>query len=519
MDNQFPLPGPTASVPEPMTMPPSPSPTPSPLTTTTTTTTAFPTPSVLSSPEEVPPPPPGYQPPLAATPPVIKSSMNKILLPLGVGLIVIGLIAYILFRIFSGTKAPGTQSVSPTKAVTLTYYGLWEPSSVMQPVISAFETKNPGIKIDYQLQSSQDYQDRLKTTLDSSNSPDVVRLHTTWLPLFAAYLLPAPPNTLSATELGTNFYPIVSKLLVASNQVYGAPMTAESLGLFVNTAMLQQKQLQPPKTWEDLLTVAKAVREVDPITGKIIRAGVALGNTSNVDSWPDIVSLMLLQSGVSLTDIQGPEVAITLTYYTDFVTKHKVWDETMPPSTVAFANEKVAMMIAPSWKARDIKAINPSLSWQVVPVPQLPDIEPVNWASIWFEGVAKNSKHPLESWKFVSFLASAEAQQILFDAATADRGFPQPPANKAVAETASKNPILAPFLAGLPTAKSSYTASMTQDSPTALNSRLIKYLEDAINGIIARQETPKVVEALGKGFTQVLSQYGLVAVPTPSPTP
>ncbi len=482
-----------------------------------------PTPSIetppLSGPEEAAPPPPGYQPPASVTPPGAKSPILKILLPIVIGLLVFGLVGYLVFKLFFSNKETPTQSATAAQPVTLVYYGLWEPSTVMKPVIDAFEAKNPKIKIDYQLQSSQDYQDRLKTALEGSDSPDIVRLHTTWLPLFAANLLPAPPNTLSATELSTNFYPIVSKLLVASNQVYGAPMAAESLGLYVNTAMLQQKQLQPPKTWEDLLTVAKAVKEADPLTNKITRAGVALGNTSNVEYWPDIVSMMLLQSGVSLTDIQGPEVAVTLTYYTDFVTKHTVWDETMPPSTVAFANEKVAMIIAPSWVAKDIKAINPSLSWQVVPVPQLPDVDPVNWASIWFEGVSKTSKYPLESWKFVSFLASAEAQQILFDSAATDRGFPQPPANKAVAETASKNAVLAPFVSSLNTAKTFYTASMTQDAKTALNYRLIKYLEDAINGIIAKQETPKVIEALGKGFTQVLSQYGLVAAPTPTPTP
>lgn len=497
MDNQFSLPGPIPNLPEPALMP---------------------KPAPLSSPEEAAPPPPGYQPPASASP-IIKSSLGKLLLPIGIGLIVLGLISYLIFRLFFGNKAAPPQSTTPSKPITLVYYGLWEPSSVMKPVIDAFEAKNPKIKIDYQLQAPQDYQDRIKTALEGSGSPDVVRLHTTWLPLFAANLLPAPPNTLSVTELTTNFYPIVSKLLVANNQVYGAPMTAESLGLYINTAILQQKQLQPPKTWEDLLTVAKAIKEVDPLTGKIIRAGVALGNTTNVEYWPDIVSMMLLQSGVSLTDIQGPEVAVTLTYYTDFVTKHAVWDQTMPPSVVAFANEKVAMIIAPSWVAKDIKAINPSLSWQVVAVPQLPDIDPVNWASIWFEGVSKTSKHPLESWKFVSFLASAEAQQILFDAAVVDRGFPQPPANKAVAQTASGNAVLAPFIAGLSTAKSFYTASATQDSKTALNYRLIKYLEDAINGIISRQETPKVVETLRNGFTQVLSQYGLVAAPIPTPTP
>jgi ABC-type glycerol-3-phosphate transport system substrate-binding protein len=387
----------------------------------------------------------------------------------------------------------------------------------MKPVIDAFEKQNPTIKINYQPQSSQDYQDRLRTALEGSTAPDIIRLHSTWLPLFAKFILPAPANTISSTEMSTNFYPIISKLLVSNNQVYGVPMTVEGLGLFVNTAMLQQKQVKTPKTWEDLVTAAKVLKEEDPLTGKLTRAGVALGNSSNVEHWPDIVSLMLLQAGAKLTNMKSPEVQSTLDYYTKFVTKLHVWDDTLPPSTVAFANEKVAMIFAPSWRAREIKAMNPALSWEVVPVPQLPDVEPLNWASIWFETVSKTSKHPQEAWKFVSFLASANAQQILFDSATADRSFPQAPANKAAGNTALKNPVIAPFVSSMETASSFYTASMTRDSKSALNSRLIKYLEDAINSFVLGQDGNKTVETLDSGFVQVLSEYGLVAKPTAAP--
>lgn len=505
MDNQFPLPGPVSTPPEAASSLPG------------VPQTASP----LPSPEEAAPPPPGYEPPAATTPPVIKASPMKLIIPILIAVIVIGIIAFVLSRVFAGgdTATDTPKSTTPTKSITLNFFGAWEPESVMKPVIAAFEKENPSIKINYQLQSPQDYQDRLNTNLESGAPSDVITLHSTWLPLFAKYMLPAPANTLSATELSTNFYPVVSKSLVAGNQVYGAPMAIEGLALYVNSAMLQQKLLQPPKTWEDLLSAAKTLREVDPLTGKLTRAGVALGNTSNVDHWPDIVTLMLMQAGVKLTEMSGEEVGITLSYYSDFVTKHRVWDETMPPSVVAFANEKVAMIFAPSWRAKEIKEINPALSWEVVPVPQLPDVDPTTWASMWFMGVSKDTKHPLESWKFVSFLASANAQQILFDAATSDRGFPQPPANKAVAAIAEKNPVVAAYLSGMGSAKTFYTASLTRDSKTALNSRLIKYLEDAIAGSIKNQEMSAVLTALGNGFTQVLSSYGLVAAPAAAPAP
>jgi len=483
MDNQFPLPGPA--------------------------TTTTPQTSPALTPEEASPPPPGYTPPASVAAPVIKPSMFKLLIPVGVGILVVGLIIFILSKVFTSSQ-PKERRVTPGQAITLTYWGLWEPVQVMKPLIDQFESQNPNIKIDYQLQSPQDYQDRLNTSLESNNPPDIVRLHSTWLPVFIKNLLPASANTVSASTIATNFYPIINRLLVVDNQVYGIPIAAEGLGLFINTSMFQQKSLQPPKTWEDLTTAARALKDVDPLTGKITRAGVALGNTSNVDHWPDIITLMLFQSGVNLYDPTGEELETTLRYYVQFVTKDHVWDDTLPNSTIAFANEKVGMIFAPTWRAKEIKEINPSLAWKVVPVPQLPDSSIVNWASVWFEGVSKNSKHPKEAWTFLNYLASAQAQQLLFESAAKDREFPQPPAHKAVAAIAQNNPVISPFISGLETAKTFYTAGDTRDSSTGLNSRLIKYLEDALNGIARNQAVPQTLETLNKGFKQVLGQYGIV---------
>ncbi len=506
MDNQFPLPGPIK--------PPAPP-----------TAGSTQTPSPVPASTFGPPPTASAPPSLNLTPASSKKFSRPrvpavaIIIPVVLLLLVGGF--FLVRGLFGGgdKKTDGQPLAAKStnaKTVTINYFGLWEPSQVMKPVIDAFEKQNPNIKVNYLPQSSQDYQERLTTNLASQTPPDVFRLHSTWLPIFAKYILPAPANTISSTEISTNFYPVVGKLLVSNGQVYGVPMTVEGLGLFVNTSMLAQKQIKTPKTWEDLVTAAKSLTEIDPTTSKITRAGVALGNTSNVDHWPDIVSLMLLQAGVKMTNMKSPEVQSTLDYYTKFVTKLKVWDETLPPSTVAFANEKVAMILAPSWRAREIKAMNPSLSWEVVSVPQLPDVEPLNWASIWFETVSKETKYPQESWKFVSFLASANAQQLLFDSASTERSYPQSPANKIAASNAVKNPVIAPFATSMETATSFYTASMTRDSKTALNSRLIKYLEDAINSFSLSQDGNKIVETLDNGFVQVLSEYGLVTKSTPA---
>lgn len=468
----------------------------------------------LPLPSETPPPPPNYQPPKPVTDtPSVKPSFTKII-PFVVGAIFLVLIIFFTIKLIR--KKPSKSPTTPIKITTLTYWGLWEPALVMQPLISAFEKDNPNIKINYVFQSHQDYQQRLDNALNSQSSPDIVNLHSSWLPLYITQLMPALANTVSPAQLSANFYPVVASALSPNNQVYGVPLTIEGLALFINSQMYQQASLQLPQTWEDLRNNAQKLTQRDPLTGKITRAGVALGTTSNISHWPDIVSLMLLQNGVNLLNPQSQSVIDALKFFVYFTQNDKVWDETLPESVSAFANEKVAMIIAPSWRAVEIQTLNPSLSWQTAPVPQLPGAPTVSWASIWFDAVPKNATHYKEAWQFLSFLSSAKAQQLLFESASKNRGVAQPPANKSVASLAQQNQLLKPFVDSLPTAKTFYTAALTHDQETGLNSRLIKYLEDAINSVAFGQEDSAVIDTLSQGFNQVLSQYKLVpSVPQP----
>jgi multiple sugar transport system substrate-binding protein len=473
----------------------------------------------LPPPETEPPMPPGYNAPQPAQAPEIKSSPFKIIIPIIIGLIVVGGIAFAVFKLLSNkTDTKTTSNTTAPQITTITYWGLWETETIMDGVIKAFEAENPTIKINYSMQSHRDYQDRLITELNGQSPPDIVRLHSTWLPLVYQNLLPASADTISATELETNFYPVINQI-VLNNQVYGIPFSIEGLALYINTDMFIAAGIDEPKTWEDLKTAAKTLTVKDEATGKITRAGVALGNTINVQYWEDIVSLMLLQGGATLLNPTSSSVLPTLQYYTSFQNTATVWDSTMPPSVQAFANEKVAMIIAPSYVAIDIQTINPNLTWKTISTPQLPEVDPINWASFWFEAVPKNAKNKEAAWKFLKFLSSAKAQQTIYESASRERGFSQAPAHKSVAPLAQQNPIIASFIESLPTAKTFYTAGLTHDSDTALNSRLIKYLEDAINttGQGSSSDSEKAMQALISGFNQVLSQYRLVTATPQNP--
>ena len=224
MVNEFPLPSP---LPGPDTgLPPSPG-------------------APLPPPEENPVIPPAYQPPQPLAAPPVKSSPFKFLIPILIGLVVIGLVVFVGSRIFASLQSKTSVSTK-TEAITINYWGLWETGNIMTPVIAAFEAANPNIKVNYQLQSHQDYQDRLQTAPHRKHPPDVARIHSTWLPIFINNLFPASANTVSATEIQTNFYPVVANSVIVNNQVYGVPMNSDGLVLYINTTMLRQANLSAP---------------------------------------------------------------------------------------------------------------------------------------------------------------------------------------------------------------------------------------------------------------------------------
>ena len=102
---------------------------------------------------------------------------------------------------------------------------------------------------------------------------------------------------------------------------------------------------------------------------------------------------MIWLSPNATIDARGRNLgADALRFYTIFTTQDRIWDKTLPPDIVAFATEKVAMMIAPSWQVHEIVALNAKLDFSVHPVPQLTSQRRIAWSSAWVEGVSKIQK-------------------------------------------------------------------------------------------------------------------------------
>lgn len=415
--------------------------------------------------------------------------------------ILIALAALIILGVLGFTIIP--KFFQKAEPITLNYWGLWEPSSVMQAVIADYEAAHPNIKITYSMQSPKNYRTRFLTASGQPNSPDIVRIHNTWLPMLKKDLTPAPDTVLGLTDLAA-YYPIVQKNFVSGGKIYALPLEIDGLALFYNEDILKESGATVPADWNALRKLAFDLTKTNPDTKIIERAGVALGTTGNIDHWSDILGLLILQNSGDPGKPAETAVQDALTFYTIISTQDKSWDASQPNSIYAFATGTVAMILAPSWQVSEIKTINPNLNFKVAPAPTLPSAS-YAWASYWAEAVPAGSKHPEQAWEFIKYLSSLEVLQKIYAGASQIRALGEPYPLTSLASSLANDPLAGAFVSQGPNYVSWYLADRTYDE--GINDQLSQYYEDAINAINNGSTVGAVLKTLDEGVTQVLLKY------------
>lgn len=377
----------------------------------------------------------------------------------------------------------------------------------MAQIIEDYRTTHPNVTIAYQRQAPQDYRARLQSALARGDGPDIFRWHNTWLPMLKTDLSPVPDNVYPPNEFDTTFYPVVKTDVFSGGNYLGVPLEFDTLVLYVNEdVMAQNPDLKVPTTWDNLRQTAFRLKQTDPTTNQLNRGGIALGTTSNVDHFSDILGLMILQNGGDPGNPSAETVTAALRFYTLFSLSDGTWNEALPNSTLAFATGKVVMMLAPSWRALEVKALNPQLNFKLYPAPQLPGTN-ITWATYWLEGVSRKSPQQEAAWEFIKYLSSRETLLKFYNLASQTRLFGEPYARQDMASLLQQDPYVGAVINQAIAARSYPLASRTFDD--GINDKLIKYYEDAVNGLLDRGNEETIFAQLSGGVAQVLAQYGL----------
>ena len=447
---------------------------------------------------------------LGAKPAAAKKPILKYLFFGLVGLLVVGGVVFGIMRFLGGAEpAPTTDqpsdpgAVPRAEGVVLTYWGLWEPESVMQSVFDDFQEQT-GIMVDYRQQSPQDYRTHLQSAIVAGSGPDVFRFHATWVPMFREELAPLPSRIMSVAEYEQTFYPIFSQQLQHNGQLVGIPLMYDGLGLYYNVDILRTANEEVPETWAELRALAT---RLTVRSGNVIeRGGLAIGNAENVEHFSDILGLLIFQNGGNPAQPLTSEVRDAIQFYVSFAKTNPVFSTALPSSTTAFARGEVAMMIAPSWRTFDIQHINPELNFDIAPAPKLSESD-LGWASYWAEGVNSKSAHKDEAWQLLKYLSSPDVLRKLYSEQSQIRAFGESYPRQDMASDLAGSKYVEAYLLDAPVSTSWYMCTRIHDE--GINDQIIDYYKDAVNSALTGTLSESHLQTLSQGVNQTLRQYGL----------
>ncbi len=426
--------------------------------------------------------------------------MRWIILSVVILSIVLGIVFWRYgLNIFNRSQTQSNQEIQ------LTLWNIGEDEKIYRAALDNYRLVHPNIRINYVNQSLTNYRTRLQTQLRASQGPDIFLIHQSWLLMFRGDLAVAPELIYPIKEYEQSYYPIVKSTLMADQKIYAIPRELDGLVLFSNEDILKAAQVTIPKTWQEFLEAAKKMTVKNDL-GQIQTSGAALGVT-NVDWWPEIISLLFLQQPAGdLVNPGNKDGAEVLQFFTNFIVdpRLKTWDVNLPTSTTMFSAGKLAFYFAPSSMAQSIKEQSPNLNFKISPVPQLSS-NSVNLATFWAFGVSGRSSHSQEAWQLLKYLSSEEAFSQINQSRMEMQLPATPTANIKFSESQKNDPWVNAVLTQAPYYKSWYLNSGTQDA--GINEEMINIYQGAITAALGGQNVQTVLSNMTPAIKEVLGKY------------
>ncbi|WP_284010433.1 ABC transporter substrate-binding protein [Haloarcula pelagica] len=176
-----------------------------------------------------------------------------------------------------------------------------EESALVKELVASFEETHSAISVDYNPIQSK-YKQKIKTQLGAGNAPDAFYVDSSYFPSFASANVLLSMDELEASEEYNtdDFFQPLLEAFRFDGTLYGVPKDFSTLGLFHNTAMLEEASVEPPETWSDLEDVLSALK--DNVSNENFKAPMI--EFANARSW----WAFLFQNGGQVLSDDGSEV-------------------------------------------------------------------------------------------------------------------------------------------------------------------------------------------------------------------
>jgi len=187
--------------------------------------------------------------------------MNKIRIVFTLGLVVL------LAACTAPSSTEVTEPETTQEVTTITVWDYYGESTPLQPdMIKAFEEENPGIKVAYESLDWDTMFQKLSVALTTGTPPDVATTDMTWVPTWASLGGFSDLSELSGGEVNgvpikEAFSPGAVEAMTYKGKIITFIEDFDVYSLFYRSDIFEQKGLEPPTTWDELVEVGQKLAE------------------------------------------------------------------------------------------------------------------------------------------------------------------------------------------------------------------------------------------------------------------
>ncbi len=294
-------------------------------------------------------------------------------------------IAGVIIFSFYISKGPET-AVGP-----VVVWGTFEEQAVLAALAELSSTQPNLQNVTYVQKSEAAYSVELLNAFASGASPDLFFLTEEQAYVEKSRVAQIPMTEITPELFGTAFVDGAQPFLDVEGTI-ALPVVVDPLVLYWNKDLLAAAGFsKPPQYWDELLDYSQRLTKKSE-SGSLERSAISFGAYSNVDHAKEILTMLMIQAGGSITarDGSGRLVAALLAqnrgaaasaavpsavrFYTEFADPSKPgysWNRSFPRSQRAFVSGTLALYVGRASELLALKAANPNLNFAVAPVPQI----------------------------------------------------------------------------------------------------------------------------------------------------
>lgn len=303
-----------------------------------------------------------------------------------------GLIAILAVLAFS--SSPSSKKTTPVNVEgNIAIWGTYPQEKMNAIIIKMNEEYKSSLTISYVFHDPKYFDHDIVEGLASGRGPDILLLPDDLILRHSdkIELIPYSPDGISPSWLQNTFVQ-AAEIYVRDKGLIAVPFAVDPLVMYWNRDIFSNASVtEPPKYWDEFLTLTPKLTKRDPKTFNITQSTIAFGEFQNVEHAKDVLAMLLLQVGNPIVKLDYKErpvvnlinaknnqllpdedVVSAFRFFMDFSNPLKdnyTWNRSRSNSLNEFINGNLAVYFDYASTYNRIRGKNPHLNFAVAQVP------------------------------------------------------------------------------------------------------------------------------------------------------